>query len=112
MLDPHQALQGKTELFQKKVTKKGPKNRVRLDHSHSEISQFFHEFPGFPKIQVEMPRAGKGGGAGAYALRKNHSYLLTDVQTDTSSWKPGVAEKEAPSAQLLITTSSNYNVIN
>ena len=25
MLDPHQALQGKPELFQKKVTKKGPK---------------------------------------------------------------------------------------
>ena len=30
------------------------------------ISQFFREFPGFLKIQVEMPRAGKGGGAGAY----------------------------------------------
>ena len=48
-----------------------------------------------------MPRVGKGGGAGAYALRKNHSNLLrTDGQTYTSSWKPGVAEKEAPSAQL------------
>ena len=36
------------------------------------ISQFFRDFPGFPKIQVEMTRAGKGGEAGAYALRKNH----------------------------------------
>ena len=47
-----------------------------------------------------MPRAGKRGEAGAYALRKNHSSLSqTDRQTDTSSWKSGVAEKEAPSAQ-------------
>ena len=39
------------------------------------ISQFFRDFPGFPKFQVEMPRAGKGGEAGAYALRKNHHNL-------------------------------------
>ena len=64
------------------------------------MSQFFLEFQGSLKIQVEMPRAGKGSVPGAYALRKNHSSLSrTDVQTDTSSWKPGVAEKEAPSAQ-------------
>ena len=57
-------------------------NRVRLDHSHSEISQFFREFPGFPKIQVEMTGAGKGGEAGAYALRKNHQKSVrTDKQT-------------------------------
>ena len=72
MLDPHQALQGKTELFQKKVTKKGPKTGSGGIVPVGTISQFFHEFPGFPKIQVEMPRAGKGGGAGAYPLRKNH----------------------------------------
>ena len=44
---------------------------------------------------------GKRGEVGAYALRKNHKKSgCTNVQTDTSSWKPGVAEKEAPSAQL------------
>ena len=62
MLDPHQTLQGKTELFQKKNDKKGSQNGVRLDHSHSVISQFFRDFPGFPKIQVEKSRAGKGVG--------------------------------------------------
>ena len=72
MLDPHQALQGKTELFQKKVTKKGPKSRSGWINPTGTISQFFREFRGFLKIQVEMPGAGKGGEAGAYALRKNH----------------------------------------
>ena len=28
--------------------------------------------------------------------------IRVDAQTYTSSWKPGVAEKEAPSAQLII----------
>ena len=72
---PSPGLAGKNGTFSEKNDKKGSQNRVRLDHSHSEISQFFHEFPGFPKIQVEMPRAGKRGEAGAYALRKNHSNL-------------------------------------
>ena len=72
MLDPHQALQGKTELFQKKVIKKGPKTGSGGIVPVGTISQFFRDFPGFPKIQVEMPRAGKRGEAGAYPLRKNH----------------------------------------
>ena len=64
------------------------------------ISQFFREFPGSRKIQDEMPGAGKRGGAGAYATRKNHSNVLqTDTHTLSSSWKYRVAEKEAPSAQ-------------
>ena len=63
------------------------------------ISQFFCEFPGSLKFQDEMPGAGKRGEAGGIATRKNHPNLLTGVQTNTSSWKPGVAEKEAPSAQ-------------
>ena len=62
------------------------------------ISQFFRDFPGFPKIQVEMTRAGKVSVDGAYALRKNQKYV-TDTQTNTSRLKPWVAEKEAPSAQ-------------
>ena len=72
MLDPHQALQGKTELFQKKVTKKGPKTGSDWITPTPRFRSFFREFPGFPKIQVEMPRAGKRGVPGAYPLRKNH----------------------------------------
>ena len=75
MLDPHQALQGKTELFQKKVTKKGPKTGSGGSVLGKVICLFFRDFPGFPKIQVEKSRAGNGGEAGAYPLRKNHSNL-------------------------------------
>ena len=47
-----------------------------------------------------MPGAGKRGEAGAYALRKNHkNFGRAGPQTHTSSRNPGVAEKEAPSAQ-------------
>ena len=63
------------------------------------ISQFFRGFLGSRKIQVEMPGAGKRGGAGGYAPRENHKKIRTDGQTSTSSWKYRVAEKEAPSAQ-------------
>ena len=66
------ALEGKTELFQKKVTKKGPKTGSGGMLPTGTISQFFREFPGFLKIQVEMPGAGKRGGAGGYAPRENH----------------------------------------
>ena len=72
MPDHHQAFEGKTELFQKKVPKKGPKTGSGGMLLLGTISQLFRDFPGFPKIQVEMPRAGKGGEAGACALRKNH----------------------------------------
>ena len=75
MLDPHQTLQGKTALFQKKVIKKGPKTGSGGIVPVGTISQFFRDFPGFPKIQVEMPRAGKRCVDGAYPLRKNHSNL-------------------------------------
>ena len=60
MLDPRQTLQGKTGFFQKKVIKKGPKTGSGGIVPVGTISQFFHEFPGFPKIQVEMPGAKKG----------------------------------------------------
>ena len=63
---------GKTELFLKKVTKKSPKMGSSWINPTGTISQFFHEFPGSPKIQVEMPEAGKGGEAGGYAPRENH----------------------------------------
>ena len=66
------ALEGKTELFQKKVTKKGPKTGSGWITPLMVMSLFFREFPGFPKIQVEMPGAGKRGEAGAYATDENH----------------------------------------
>ena len=72
MPDHHQTFEGKTELFQKKVPKKGPKTGSGGMLLLGTISQFFRDFRGFPKIQVEMPRAGKGGVPGAYAPRKNH----------------------------------------
>ena len=72
MPDLHQAFEGKTELFQKKMPKKGPKTGSGGMLLLGTISQFFRDFPGFPKIQVEMTGAGKGGEAGAYATRKNH----------------------------------------
>ena len=72
MPDLHQAFEGKTELFQKKVPKKGPKTGSGGMLPLGTISQFFRDFPGFPKIQVEMPRAGKVSVDGAYATRKNH----------------------------------------
>ena len=70
------ALEGKTELFPKKVTKKSPKTGSGWINPTGTISQFFHEFPGSPKIQVEMPGAGKRGEAGGYAPRENHPNLL------------------------------------
>ena len=72
MPDHHQAFEGKTELFQKKMTKKDPKTGSGGMLLLGTISQFFRDFRGFPKIQVEKIRVGKGGEAGAYALRKNH----------------------------------------
>ena len=69
---PSPGLAGKTELFQKKVTKKGPKTGSGGMLLLGTISLFFRDFPGFPKIQVEKSRAGNGGEAGAYAPRKNH----------------------------------------
>ena len=73
---------GKNGTFPKKVTKKSPKTGSGWINPTGTISQFFHEFPGSPKIQVEMPGAGKGGEAGAYALRKNHYKSgRTDRQT-------------------------------
>ena len=75
MLDLHQAFEGKTELFQKKMPKKGPKTGSGGMLLLGTISQFFRDFPGFPKIQVEKSRAGNGGEAGAYPLRKNHQNL-------------------------------------
>ena len=67
-----QAFDRKTELFQKKVPKKGPKTGSGWITLLMVMSQFFREFPGSRKIQDEMPGAGKRGEAGAYATRKNH----------------------------------------
>ena len=79
---PSPGLAGKNGTFSEKRDKKGSQNRVRLDHSHSEISQFFREFPGFPKIQVEMPGAGKRCVDGAICTRKNHQKSVrVDKQT-------------------------------
>ena len=64
--------EGKTELFPKKVTKKGPKTGSGWITPFMVISQFFREFPGFLKIQVEMPGAGKRCVDGGYAPRENH----------------------------------------
>ena len=75
MLDLHQVVDGKTELFQKTKTKKGPKTGFGGMLLLGTISQVFRGFRGFPQIQVEKTRVGKGGVPGAYALRKNHSNL-------------------------------------
>ena len=72
MPDHHKAFEGETELFQKKNNKKGPKTGSGGMLPLGTISQFFHHFQGFPKIQFEMTRVGKGGVPGAYATRKNH----------------------------------------
>ena len=60
MPDHHQAFEGKTKLFQKKMTKKGPKMESGGMLLLGTISQFFRDFREFPKIQVEKSRAGKG----------------------------------------------------
>ena len=64
--------EGKTKLFQKKVTKKGPKTGSGGMLLLGTICYFFRHFQGFPKIQVEMTGAGKVSVDGAYATRKNH----------------------------------------
>ena len=71
-----QAFDRKTELFQKKVPKKGPKTGSGWITHYIMISQFFHEFPGSLKFRDEMPGAGKRGVPGAYALRKNHKKIV------------------------------------
>ena len=48
-----QAFEGKTALFQKKVTKKGPKTGSGGMLLLGTISQFCRDFRGLPKIQVE-----------------------------------------------------------
>ena len=68
MPDLHQAFEGKRNFFRQNGPKTGSGGIIPV----GTISQFFHHFPGFPKIQVEKTRAGKGGVPGAYALRKNH----------------------------------------
>ena len=60
------------ELFQKKMTKKGSKTGSGWIIHYMMIYKFVHEFLGFLKVQVEMPRAGKACVDGHYALRKNH----------------------------------------
>ena len=72
MLDLHQAFAGKTELFQKKNTKKGPKTGSNCITHYMVISKFFRDFQGFLKIQVEKSRRGQVGDTGAVAPRKNH----------------------------------------
>ena len=69
---PSPGLRGKNGTFSEKMPKKGPKTGSGCMLLLGTISQFFRDFPGFPKIQVEKTRVGKGGEAGAYATRKNH----------------------------------------
>ena len=52
--------EGKTELFQTKVTKKGPKTGSGWIIPPPRFRSFFCEFPGSRKIQDEMPGAGNG----------------------------------------------------
>ena len=87
------ALEGKTELFQKKVTKKGPKTGSGWITPLMVMSMFFREFPGFLKIQVEMPRAGKRGEAGAVGCGKNHSNLLLTCRHTLALGIPGSLKK-------------------
>ena len=78
------ALEGKTELFPKKVTKKSPKTGSGWINPTGTISQFFHEFPGSPKILVEMPGAGKRGEAGAHGELKLRWTVEHSVRLQTS----------------------------
>ena len=64
--------EGKTELFQKKVIKKGPKTGSVCIALQKVKSKFFRHFQGFLKIQVEMTRAGNVSVDGADTTRKNH----------------------------------------
>ena len=90
MPDHHQAFEGKTELFQKKVPKKGPKTGSGGMLLLGTISQFFRDFPGFPKIQVEMTGAGKVSVDGAYQLTSGPpSGKYTSIQKkDNKSQSP------------------------
>ena len=69
---PSPGLRGKNKTFSEKSDKKGPETGSGGMLLIGTISQFFRDFRGFPKIQVEKSRVGKGGEAGAHALRKNH----------------------------------------
>ena len=72
---PSLGLAEKNLTFSEKSDKKESQNRVRLNGSLYGDFSVFHEFPEFPKIQDEMPGAGKRGGTGGYALRENHQNL-------------------------------------
>ncbi len=65
MLDPHQALQKKTELFSDKNDKKGSQNRVRLNGSLYGDFQFFCEFPGSEKSKMKCQERENGVGPAA-----------------------------------------------
>ena len=101
MLDPHQALQGKTELFQKKVTKKGPKTGSDWIIPTPRFRSFFMNFRD-SRISKLKCHERENGVKPAHMPPMKITQICdvrTYTQTDTSSWKPGVAEKEAPSAQ-------------
>ena len=63
---PSPDLAGKNGTFSEKIIKKDPKTGSGWINPLMVISQFFRDFPGFPKIQVEMTGAGKGSVPGAY----------------------------------------------
>ena len=74
--------------FSRKIVKKGPKTGSVGITLQKMISQFFHHFLEFLKVQ---------------AADKPAKYV-TDGHTDTSRLKSSVAEQEAPSAQLMVKT--------
>ena len=91
MLDPHQTLQGKQNFFRKKWSK-----RIKKRGPAGSIPWWWFpdgDFPGFPKIQVEMPRAGKRGEAGAYPLRKNHKKSGCTHKQTLALGNPGSLKK-------------------
>ena len=62
MLDPHQALQGKTELFQKKVTKKGPKTGSDWIIPTPRFRSFFVNFRDSRKSKLKCQERENGVG--------------------------------------------------
>ena len=60
MLDPHQALQGKTELFQKKMTKKGPKTGSDWITPTPRFRSFFVNFRDSRKSKLKCQEREKG----------------------------------------------------
>ena len=92
-------LRGKNGTFSEKSDKKESKNGVRLDQSPYGNFAVFSWISWIPKNPRWNARSGKTGWGRRICPPQKSQKIRDDGQTDTSSWKYRVAEKEAPSAQ-------------